>query len=188
MKRPLCALVLLLAAAVSGFGAGVRSLTPEKFRAAGLHKLTEAELAALEDAIEELAGRKVAAVQDETRQALAAAEARVQAAEKKAEQKAEAAPRSGPNWFRALITLEREGISGSEEMQSTLKGTLKTFRGRRSFALANGQVWQMIEDESYAGPAYVDPAVFIRPGTLGTFWLRIPDAGLRFKVKPVRLE
>lgn len=161
----------------------IKRIPPEKFQAAGLHKLTEAELAELNAVIESLTDSRIHAVQDEARVAVAAAEAKAAEAETKATN-----ARSGPSWLSALQILEKAGSQGGEEIQSNLKGTLKSFRGRRSFTLENGQVWQMIEDESHAGPPYEAPAVFIRPSFFGTFWLRIPQAGLRVKVKPQRLN
>ena len=56
------------------------------------------------------------------------------------------------------------------------------------FTLDNGQIWQMTDLAEWSGPAYERPEVTIRPGALGTFWLRIPEAGVRVKVKPVKLE
>jgi hypothetical protein len=46
----------------------------------------------------------------------------------------------------------------------------------------------MIEADSYAGPTYTNPDVFVRPGMLGSFWLRIPDGALRVKVRPVKIQ
>lgn len=162
----------------------LKDLPADKFRAAGLHKLTEAELAALEATLAELTGEKIQTVKTEAQAAVAAAEARTQEAEKKVQTPAKA----GPSWFSALLTLEKAGKTESEELQSRLKGTLKSFEGRRNFTLQNGQVWQMLEAGSYSGPAYESPEVFIRPGAMGTYWLRIPDGALRVKVKPLKLE
>lgn len=138
--------------------------------------------------VKQEAEQKVAVVQDK----LQAAETKAQAAESKAqaaEAKQEPA-RKGPGWLGALITLKKAGEkpSASDAIESRLVGTLKNFRGARSFTLENGQVWAMTEGDSYAGPALTSPALNVTPGFLGTYWLQIPEAGLRVKVKPIKLE
>lgn len=157
----------------------VKSLPVDRFQASGLHKLSEAELAELDASIELLMSKRIVAVQDEAKAAVAAAEA-----------KASSSRKAGPSWLGALIALDRaeKNAGPSEDLRTRLEGTIKTFSGRRNFKLANGQVWQMVEAGSYAGPVYENPEVIIRPGMMGTFWLNIPDAALRVKVKPVKLE
>jgi septal ring-binding cell division protein DamX len=192
--KTLALLLSTLALATSALAADLKSIPADRFQAAGLHKLTTKELAELESVFEELKSGEVSAVRKEAEQKVAVvkqeAEQKVAAARQAAEQNAAAAATrsSGPGWFGALLTLQKAGSSASDELQSTLQGTLKNFGGRRSFTFTNGQVWQMIEDGSYAGPTLNDPEVFIRPGIVGTFWLRIPDAGLRVRVKPLKLE
>lgn len=163
-----------------------QTMTAEEREAAGLGKLTPAELARLTAAVERYKSGEVGAVQQEAERKVAAAEAKV----KESEAKATASRKSGPSWLGALIALDRaeKNAGPSEDLHTRLEGTIKTFSGRRNFKLANGQVWQMVEAGSYAGPVYQNPEVIIRPGVLGTFWLNIPDAALRVKVKPVKLE
>ena len=100
------------------------------------------------------------------------------------------ADKKGPRWFSALLTLKKAEAKpeAEEAIESRLAGSIKNFSGRRSFTLENGQVWQMIEADSYAGPTYERPVVRVRPGLFGTFWLQIPEAAVRVKVKPVKLE
>lgn len=174
-------LLLLLGLTLTSFALAktpsVKTLPVEKFQSAGLHKLSSEELVALDAAIELLTAERIQALETEAKAAVTAAE-----------QKAAATTHGGPSWFGALLTLQKAEAQNSDELPGVLKGTLKSFRGRRSFILENGQVWQMTEDDSYAGPAYDRPEVFIRPGPLGTFWLRIPQAAVRVKVKPQRLK
>ncbi|MCW5547912.1 MAG: hypothetical protein KIT44_03020 [Opitutaceae bacterium] len=166
------------------------TLTPEERREAGLDKLSPGELARLQALVERYKAGEVAVVKQEAEQKIAAAEVRAQAAETKA---ATAAPeQKGPGWFRALLTLQAAGKQaaddGDVELQVRLAGTLRSFDGRRSFTLEDGQVWRMIERDSYAGPTLQNPAVTIRPGVFGVFWLKVPEAGLRVKVEPVKLQ
>ena len=194
------ALVLAVAVHAQDFTA---TMTPAEKEAAGLGKLTPAELVKLREVVERYKAGEVAQVKQQAQEKVAATEAKVQAAQaaaaaaeakaKEAETKAAAAPaKKGPNWLTALVTLQNagkgDGSSGDEEIHAKLDGTIKSFSGRRRFALDNGQVWEMVESDSYAGPAYTNPEVFIRPGMLGTFWLRIPDAALRVKVRPLKVQ
>ncbi len=165
------------------------TLTPEERREAGLDKLSPAELARLQALVERYKAGEVAVVQQVAEQKIAAAEVRAKAAETKA---AAVPEQKGPGWFRALLTLQAAGRQAGEdeavEMQVRLAGTLRSFDGRRSFTLEDGQVWRMIERASYAGPTLQNPTVTIRPGVFGVFWLKVPEAGLRVKVEPVKLQ
>lgn len=167
-----------------------RIMTAEERQATGLDKLDAAELARLKAIVERYKAGEVAAVQQAAEEKVAAAEIRVKTAETKAAEAAAAPERKGPGWFTALVTLQKAGSTkdSSEEMQLKLAGTLRTFSGKRSFTLEDGQVWTMIEVDSYAGPVLQNPTVHIAPGPFGVFWLRIPEAALRVKVRPVKLE
>lgn len=195
------ALVLAVTVQAQDF---TRTMTAEEQAAAGLEKLSPAELAKLKAAVERYKAGAVAVVQEEAEQKVAATEAKVKEAEQRvaaaevkvqeAETKVASATsaekRKGPSWLSALVTLKRaEAKPDAEEaIESRLAGSIETFQGRRSFALENGQIWQMIETDSYAGPSYQRPIVRVRPGILGTFWLLIPEAAVRVRVKPVKLE
>jgi hypothetical protein len=183
-------LVLAAAACADDF---TRTMTAEERTAAGLDKLTAEELARLAAAVERYKSGEVAVVRHEAEQKVAVvrqeAAVKVAAAEAKAQVAAPGAGRQ-PGWLGALITLRRteQKLDEAEELEVRLAGTLRSFSGRRNFTLENGQVWQMIEAGSYAGPRLESPVVTIRPGMMGSFWLKVPAAGLRVKVKPVKLE
>jgi hypothetical protein len=192
------ALLLAVAAPAQDF---TRTMTPEERAAAGLERLTPAELAALKAAVERYKSGAVEVVTREAGAQTAAAAARAAEAERQAAaaearareaaaQAAKAEPRKGPGWLTALITLEKtaQAPDSAEEVRARLAGKLESFSGRQRFTLDNGQVWQMTDLAEWAGPAYDRPEVTIRPGALGTFWLRIPEAGVRVKVRPVKLE
>jgi hypothetical protein len=154
--------------AVAGMAVDLRrATTPDEFAAAGLARLSPEELQALGKLVD-----------------------RLQSSAPPAEPAGGAAAGKSPSWLSALLTLERAGEAkgGHEVLQTRLAGSLKSFSGRRNFTLQNGQQWQMIEPDSYAGPAYENPEVFIEPGMLGYFWLRIPEGALRVKVKPLKLQ
>lgn len=175
-----------------------RTMTADEQAAAGLGKLTPDELAKLRAAVERYKAGEVGAVQQRmaateekakaAEQKAAAAEAKVREAEAKV---ATAAPaKKGPSWLSAMITLEKtaQAPDASEELRTKLKGTLETFTGRHRFELVNGQIWQTVDGNGWSGPSYVEPEVIIKPGLMGAFWLTIREAGLRLKVKPIKLE
>lgn len=168
------------------------TMTPAERAAAGLGKLSAEELAVLKAAVERYKSGEVAAIKQEAEQKVAVAEAKVKETEAKAREAEAEQKKSGPGWLGALITLKRaeskSKVEVSDLLVSRVEGTFKTFSGRRSFTLENGQVWTMIENDSYAGPTYTNPEVEIYPGIMGSFWLRVPAAAVRFKVKPVKLD
>lgn len=191
--RTLCIFLLSVVSAVGLLAADgmLQKLPRERYAKAGLEKLTSAELTELEQIIREAKSGELEAAERKA----AAAEAKARAAEEKAasaEAKASAsAPaRKGPSWLSALITLEHtaKAPDASEEFRTKLKGTLETFTGRHRFELANGQIWQTVDGTGWSGPSYSEPEVVIKPGMMGAFWLSIPEAGLRLKVKPLKLE
>ena len=166
------ALGLTLCGLAWAAGDFTKAMTPEEKTAAGLEKLSEAELAQLKAAVERYKSGEVS-------------EAR-----KEAGAKGQADGKKQPGWLGALLTLKKteEKIDEAEEIETRLVGKLVNFEGRKRFELENGQVWQMVEAGSYAGPALVNPRVTVRPGLMGAFWLKIPEAALRAKVKPLKLE
>jgi len=73
--------------------------------------------------------------------------------------------------------------AASDEVVTRLKDNLRSFSGRRSFILENGDVWEMDEPGTYSGPVLKSPEVIVRPGVLGTYVLKVPDAALRVRVR-----
>ncbi len=80
-------------------------------------------------------------------------------------------------------TSKSKAAAAPDETVTRLKGELRSFSGRRSFVLENGEVWEMDESSSYSGPVLTAPEVILRPGVLGTHVLKIPDAALRVSVR-----
>lgn len=166
-------------------------LTPTERTATGIDRLTPAELDQLKAVVERYKSGEVAVVRQEAATQVAAAEAKV----KQAAEAAVAAPEAPgaakkPGWFSALVTLRKtaEKPDKAEALEGRLAGSLKTFNGRRSFELQDGQVWRMTETGRYSGPTLEAPAVWITPGFLGVYWLQIREAPLLVKVQPVKLR
>lgn len=174
MKKILTVLAMAaLTVAMKGAGDFTATLTQEEIAATGLSRLTPDELAKLKGVVERY---KVG-------EALAKNQAKED--EKKAEVASVAAKRKLPKW---LGTFKKSESKDDDVIETKLVGKLTNFLGRRTFTLENGQVWQMIEDGSYAGPALDSPTVTVRPGATTAFWLKIEEAPLRVKVKPIKLE
>jgi len=177
-----------------------RTMTAEEQAAAGLEKLSPAELAKLKAAVERYKAGAVAVVQEQAEQKVAATEAKVKEAEKKvaaAEVKAKEAAanadqdkKSGPSWLRALVTLNKvtENPATAQALESRIAGQFRGWRRGTVFELENGQRWQATDGDDYVTPPQPGPAVSIVPGALGSFWMKIEGVRPRVRVKPIKLE
>jgi hypothetical protein len=175
------------AAAQPGF---LQKLPAEKFRAAGLEKLSPTELAQLEALFEEHKRGELQTVQAEAATKIAAAEEMVRQAEAK---KAETASDKGkgPGWLKALITLENTNATPekAEAFETRLKGRFKGWSGKTMFTLEDGQRWQQTNPGEYSPVREEDsPRVKIYPGSLGSYWLEVEGHRQRVRVKPVSLR
>lgn len=149
------------------------TMTPAEQAAAGLGKLSPAELAALKAAVERYKTGEITAVRQEAEQKVAQAEAR--AAEKTKEERKR-------GYIAALFN---SGDEGEYLIESTLPGRHRTFQGKPILVLANGQRWMVTEAvRYYAVRELNDPVVKIEPGVMGSFWLSI-EGGPRLRVRPV---
>lgn len=136
-----------------------RSLAPADFAAAGLGRLTPEEIARL-DAL--IAARAVAP-------------APLRAAP------ANPAARVAPEPVRQTTPAAQEEAS----VESRLTGEFRGWEPRMVFALENGQRWQETGGTTYAGPPLATPAVRIRAGALGAYWMRIEGVSREVKVRRV---
>ena len=138
-----------------------RSLPSADFVAAGLGRLTPEELARLDALIAARAAPPPAAVPGP-------------------------APAAAP--ARALVGPVRRAAPAAEEVEtieSRLTGEFRGWEPRTVFALENGQRWQETGGSTYAGPPLAAPAVRIRAGALGAYWMRIEGVRLEVKVRRV---
>ncbi|MFP5368383.1 MAG: hypothetical protein ACLGIS_16395 [Actinomycetes bacterium] len=181
---------LALAAAVAAEPGFLQKLPPEKFRAAGLEKLTPAELAQLEVLFEEHKRGELQTVQAEAATKIAAAEDKVRQAE--AKQAAAGSDKGGgPGWLKALITLESTNAKPekAEVFETRLKGRFKGWSGKTMFTLEDGQRWQQVNSGEYSPVDEEDsPRIKIYPGSLGSYWLEVEGHRQRVRVKPVSLR
>ncbi|MFP4275858.1 MAG: hypothetical protein ACLFQC_10635 [Wenzhouxiangella sp.] len=144
-------------------------MTGREFRDAGLHKLTEEELASLNRWIR-LRSLAEGEVPDWASGAAAAT----------APGAADAAPAPAASDNRGLPG------GGRSEINSRLVGTFSGWRGDNVFELENGMVWEQAEAGSFSIAPVENPAVRIRPGMFGTWQLQVDGYNTRVRVQRVR--
>ena len=192
------AMTTALGAAEDNFS---RAIPAGDFSAAGLAKLSAAELARLDALVRDFksgaleAARREAAVaaearvkaeanaaraEAETRAANAASEAKVRATEEAAAKKSE-----GNLLARAKVLLTPGTQIDYVTVESRIAGEFRGWAGRTIFTLENGQRWQSAGESAYYSPLMISPAVKIAPGVLGTFWMTVEGVKSRVKVVPV---
>lgn len=163
MKRPhagLLALVLCCFPVASQAAESVVSkLTPEEFKAAGLHKLSAHEIAALDAALQrQTAVAPAKRTPEPSREALFGAETLPAA-------KAAAAPSS---------------------IHTRIAGRFDGWTGKTVFTLENGQRWQQRIPDTYVAPRPLEsPAVVLERGSFG---YRLVIVELRHQVPVKRIE
>jgi hypothetical protein len=181
MKLPLrlvCCVVALWVAELKAedFSQG---LTPEEFKAAGLDKLSPAELAKLNALVNGQHTVEIAKIREETTVKVRA--------ETTAQVKAEiAAKPAQPESFlhRMKVVLTPGTDISYETIETQLVGKYRGFEPGTVLTLANGQKWRVVEG-SYWSPARDENKprkVKVSPGTLGSFFIEIEEGG-RAKVK-----
>lgn len=178
------------------------------FSAAGLAKLTPAELARLDALVRDF---KSGALEQARRDAAVAAEARVQAEAKAA--RAEADAQAARADARAKAQAAETAVKNAEKVaekkaeksllarakvlltpgteieystvESRIVGEFRGWEGRTSFRLENGQRWQTAGESTYVSPPLMNPAMKIVPGVLGSFWMTVEGIKPRVKVMPI---
>ena len=153
----LLGLLLLLPCAASAQDALQDKMTPAEFKAAGLDKLTPAELASLNAWLQ---GK----VTEETRKA--ASEAR-----KEVEQK-------NRGFF---------DFGSSEPIVSRLKGDFAGFGNGKRYVLENGQEWRQADNAKLHGVRKSNPEITIRPSLIGNAWyLTVDGYNTRTRVERIK--
>lgn len=155
-------------------------MSPAEFHAAGLDKLSDKELAALNAWLNHSTQAQSQAVQ----QAQAdAQQARTEAAQAKAQ-----AATAHEEGRQEVITKNRGffDFGSSEPIESTIAGEFAGFGKGRTWTLANGQVWQQVDGATLAGVRKSNPDVSIRPGVLGAWYMKIKGYNTAASVKRVK--
>jgi hypothetical protein len=145
-----------------------QQMSPSEFKAAGLDKLSPAELAALNSWLQ----GKVAAVSADVR-------------EQVREQVREEAREEG----RQEVIVKNRGFFAfgtTEPIVSTLEGEFRGFGKGRRYVLANKQEWEQTDDVTLAGVRRTNPEVSITPGMMGAWYMQIKGSNTRAKVQRVK--
>ena len=85
------------------------------------------------------------------------------------------------------VTAERERKTHEAEtpISSTLKGEFRGWQAGTVFELENGQRWRVIDGEYYTTMRLAHPAVTVKPGFLGSWYIRIEGVSVGAKVRRV---
>jgi hypothetical protein len=186
-----------------------QTVPPAEFNAAGLDKLTPAELTRLDALVlryragELEAARRTAAAEaeakavEQVRAAKAEAEARataqVQAAKAEAATaqaqtttQARGAKSGGIAGFFSKVILPPGTEVEYEKAETEIVGVFAGFTPGTIIALANGQRWRVVSGSYVTAPMPKVRKVWIEPGLLGSFYLRFEGVGVQPKVTAVR--
>ena len=134
-------------------------MTSAEFHAAGLDKLSAAELATLNRWLQRRVGEEAAAAAEQAREE-----------------------------GRQEVVAKNRGFFhfGSEEpIESTITGEFRGFGKGRRYTLANGQVWEQTDGASLAGVRRQDIGVRIRPGAMGGWWMQVDGYNTTTRVQRV---
>ena len=185
-----------------------QAVPPAEFNAAGLDKLTPAELTRLDALVQryhagelEAARRKAAAeaeakAVEQVRAAKAEAEARVaaQVQAAKAEAATTRAQKTAQNrdakdgsiaGFFSSLTRPVGTKAEFDKAGIEIVGVFKGYHPGTVFVLGNGQRWRVLSDTYVTGPMPEVRRVLIEPGMLGSFYLRFEGVGVQPKVSLV---
>jgi hypothetical protein len=183
-RRILLSLALVSCAARLRADTFSGGLSPGDFAAAGLSKLTPAELARLDELVQGHQAGAVTKAKEETATQVAA---QVRAEEKVAEKRRE---ESFVDRMKVMLK------PGTEISYSTLESTIPPpFRGWHKgsvIELSNGQTWAVTDEDDFYGPPTRAPIkATIIPGSMGSFFMVIEGFGkARVKIlgNPVSLH
>lgn len=145
-----------------------QQMTPAEFKAAGLDKLSAAELAALNGWLQGKVAAVTAGVREQVRE-----EVREEAREE----------------GRQEVIVKNRGFfdfGSKEPIVSTLQGEFRGFGKGRRYVLANKQEWEQTDDVTLAGVRRTDPEVSISPGVMGVWYLQLKGVNTKAKVQRVK--
>lgn len=145
-----------------------QQMSPAEFKAAGLDKLSAAELAALNGWLQGKVAAVTAGVREQVRE-----EVREEAREE----------------GRQEVIVKNRGFfdfGSKEPITSNIQGEFRGFGKGRRYVLANKQEWEQTDDATLAGVRRTDPEVSISPGVMGVWYLQIKGVNTKAKVQRVK--
>ncbi len=159
---PLCLVVSLSLMAAEGFSSLEEQMSGKEFTTAGLDKLSQAELDALNNWIR----RHSVATLESPRAGTASAET-------------------------AAVAQDRRGMKSEKEEERTtitsrIVGNFSGWDGQTVFKLENGMIWLQADKDKFYTEELENPVVLIKPGMFGTWKLYIEDFGSHCKVKRIQ--
>ncbi|HVU35251.1 MAG TPA: hypothetical protein VHE61_17580 [Opitutaceae bacterium] len=193
MKRYAIGLLFVCVAVAAPGEPGTFSSTvsPAEASAAGLQRLSPAQLAELDRLVEKYKSGELEAARraaDEAMTAKRAAEAQAAKAEATAaaarveRAQAQSKPASHGLFDRAKGLLVSSGHKDDVVAESTVVGKFRGWQPRQVFLLANGQRWQIANDDRYFTRPVENPKVVIRRAAISGFWMRFPDLSAEVRV------
>ena len=160
----LIGLVLCPISFADDFSSLEERMTGREFRDAGLHKLSDSELSALNRWIQE---RSLAEGQSLTSPRRASAGG------------------TGPD-----TTTDRRGLPDANNDDSPIEarivGSFNGWNGSTVFELDNGMVWEQIDGKAFGMAEMENPQVTIEPGFWGSWRLRVDGYNARAQVRRIR--
>ncbi len=144
-----------------------------EFRAAGLHKLTDAELATLNRWLDNSAGHAKAA-------ASVASAPNSPTTAKTSQPPVKEVTEFGQEQLEVPVAAEVPSA-----ITARLKGEFRGWDGNTIFRLDNGQVWQQRVGGKYRSSKLMDPEVEVEKGRFG-YYLKILSSGRSVGVKRIR--
>ena len=84
------------------------------------------------------------------------------------------------------IGFDQDPTDGSGMVRSRLLGEFRGWEGKTVFPLENGQVWQQVGNDKWAGVKLENPTVLIEPAAFGSWRLKVEGYNTTTKVKRVR--
>ena len=172
MKKFLFALIALLAAhsafSADGFSSLEEQMTGKEFMAAGLNKLSQEEL----DALNEWIRARSLGTLDAPRAAAAAAAASV--------------PEDEPDTGGDRRGLPSEKPADDSPIRSAIVGDFKGWDGQTIFKLENGMIWVQDDRDKFYARDIENPIAVIEPGMFDSWHLRIEGYNSECKVKRIQ--
>jgi len=167
LLRPLCLAFVLCTVALPALAQRVvegdlqTQMSHEEFKAAGLDKLSAAELATLnrwlQGKVEAATSQAVAAVREEAREE-----------------------------GRQEVIVKNRGFfdfGSNEPVTGVLQGEFRGFGKGRIYTLDNGQVWEQTDATSLSGVRRTSPKVSISPGMMGVWYMKVEGVNTQAKVR-----
>jgi hypothetical protein len=156
--------------AAEGFSTLEERMTGKEFRDAGLEKLSDAELQSLNGWLRR---HSVATLDNVRPGSSASAGSQVSSA-------------AGTKDMRGFPD-QPKGSKEEDTIHSRIVGTFDGWNGKGTlFKLANGMIWQQVENDSFSIPAVTDPDVIVERGFMSRWHLSV--VGHKDKVRVKRIQ